>query len=168
MKPRFECQQQPVEMVELIEALERRALEHDAGESHGDRCDEERPPVSEPQPLQDEVRRERAHHVLGTVREVDDVEQPEDDRESEAQHRVERAVDQPDQQLPEQRLRRNPEDRHATSGLRQKTMPDLRPKNRPEAQRAAKMVPTKPSSRVGAGGGSGAGEGCADPFPPSE
>jgi hypothetical protein len=34
--------------------------------------------------------------------EVDDVEQPEDDRQPEAEQRVERAVDQPQQQLAEQ------------------------------------------------------------------
>ncbi len=38
-------------MVELIEALEGGALEHDAGEADDDRRDEERPPVSEPHPF---------------------------------------------------------------------------------------------------------------------
>ena len=60
--------------------------------------------------LQQQIGRERAHHVLGAVREVDDVEHAEDDGEAEAQQRVERAVDQPDQQLAEQRLRGNAED----------------------------------------------------------
>ena len=43
--------------------------------------------------------------------EVDDVEQAEDDREAEAQQRVEGAVDQPEQQLPEQGRHGNAEDR---------------------------------------------------------
>jgi hypothetical protein len=60
--------------------------------------------------LQQEVGREGAHHVLSAVGEVDDVEQPEDHGEPQAQQRVERAVDQPDQQLPEQRLRGDAED----------------------------------------------------------
>ena len=54
--------------------------------------------------VQQEPGAEGAHHVLGAVREVDDVEQAEDDREAEAQHRVERAVDQPEQELAEQGL----------------------------------------------------------------
>jgi restriction endonuclease Mrr len=40
------------------------------------------------------------------VREVDDVEQAEDDREPQRQERVEGAVDQPDEELAEQRLRK--------------------------------------------------------------
>ncbi len=53
--------------------------------------------------LQQDVGRERAHHVLGAVREVDDVEHAEDDGKAETQQRVERAVDQSDQKLTEQR-----------------------------------------------------------------
>ena len=50
--------------------------------------------------------------------EVDDVEHAEDDGKAEAQQRVERAVDQADQQLAEQRRRRNAEDLgHAPSPL---------------------------------------------------
>ena len=60
--------------------------------------------------MQQQEGREGAHHVLGAVREIDDVEHAEDDGEAEAQQRIERAVDQPDQQLPEQRLRGNAED----------------------------------------------------------
>ena len=80
-----EGEQQAVEMVELVEPLQHRALEHDADEAHGDGRDEERPPVAEPRVLQEEPRGEGAHHVLGAVGEVDDVEQAEDDREAEAQ-----------------------------------------------------------------------------------
>jgi hypothetical protein len=43
------------------------------------------------------------------VREVDDVEQAEDDRQAEREQLVERAVDQPDLKLPEQGLGRNAE-----------------------------------------------------------
>jgi hypothetical protein len=48
-----------------------------------------------------------AHHVLRAMGEIDDVEQPEDDCESEAQERIERAVDQPKQHLAEQCLWRD-------------------------------------------------------------
>ena len=51
---------------------------------------------------------EGAQHVLRAMREVDDVEQAEDDGQAEAQQRVERAVDQPEQELAEQRLRGTP------------------------------------------------------------
>ena len=58
----------------LVEPLEERALEHDADEADHDRREEERPPVAEARPLQEEVRHEGAHHVQGAVGEVDDVE----------------------------------------------------------------------------------------------
>ncbi len=54
--------------------------------------------------MQQEIGDERAHHVERAVGEIDDVEHAEDDGEAEAQQRVERAVDQPDQQLPEELL----------------------------------------------------------------
>src|SRR5256885_5319906 len=54
--------------------------------------------------------RERAQHVLGAVREVDDVEHAEDHGEPQAEQRIERAVDQADQQLAEQRVRGDAED----------------------------------------------------------
>ena len=104
-----EGEQQAVEVVEVVEALEHRALEDDAEHAHHERREEQRPPVAEPDLLQQEVGHEGAHHVLGAVGEVDDVEQPEDDRQPEAQQRVEGAVDQPDEELTEQGLRRDAE-----------------------------------------------------------
>ncbi len=71
-----------------------------------DRRDHQRRPITEPAILQQEERAEGAHHVLGAVREIDDVEHAEDHGEAETQHGVERAVDQPDQELAEQGLRR--------------------------------------------------------------
>jgi hypothetical protein len=62
--------------------------------------------------LQEEVGGEGAHHVLGAVGEVDDVEEPEDHGQSQAQHRVERAVDEPDEELAEESLGRDTEDCH--------------------------------------------------------
>src|SRR5215510_5853702 len=43
------------------------------------------------------------------MREVDDVEHAEDDGEPEAEQRIERAVDEPDQELPKQSLRADAE-----------------------------------------------------------
>lgn len=57
--------------------------------------------------LQEQPSSECAHHVLRTVREVDDVQHPEDDRQTETQKRIERSVDQAEQKLAEQRLRRH-------------------------------------------------------------
>src|SRR5690242_6216614 len=55
--------------------------------------------------MQDQIGREGAHHVLGAVAEVDDVQHSKDHGKAQTQKRVERAIDQADQQLPEQRLR---------------------------------------------------------------
>ena len=97
-------------MIELVEPLQEQPLDDHADGADQDRHDNERDPVIQADILQQEERREGAQHVLGAVREVDDVEHAEDDGEAKAQQRVERAVDQPEQQLPEQRLRRNAED----------------------------------------------------------
>src|SRR6185436_2118674 len=69
-----------------------------------------RPSVVHAELVEQKPGAERAHHVLRAVREVDDVEEPEDDGEPKGQERVERAVDEPDQELPEQRLGGDPED----------------------------------------------------------
>src|SRR6201999_2281196 len=105
-----EGQQQSVEMVELIEPLQEQPLDDDAGDPDDEGSDHDRPPVAYPGILQQEERRKGAEHVLGAVGEVDDVEHAEDDGEAEAEQRVERAVDQPKQQLSEQRLGGDAED----------------------------------------------------------
>src|SRR5262249_7010777 len=105
-----ERQQQPVKMIEVLQALEEQALDDHAEDADNDRRDDNRPPVAEPQVLQQEKRREGTHHVLGAVGEVDHIQHPEEDREPEAKQGVERAVDQSEQQLTEQRLRWNAED----------------------------------------------------------
>jgi hypothetical protein len=102
-----EGQQQPVEMVQVVEALEQRLLEQHAQPADDDRRQHQRHPevdlelraqqqrqLREPDP-----RQERGHHELRAMREVDDVEQAEDDRQAHAQHGVEAAVDQAHQQL---------------------------------------------------------------------
>ncbi len=81
-----------------------------------DRRDDQRRPIAEARVLQQQIGRECAHHVLGAVAEVDDVEHAEDHGEPEAQQRVERAVDQPDQQLAEQRRRGDAEDFEHANG----------------------------------------------------
>ena len=115
-------------MVELVEPLQKQPLDDDAGDADDERRDDERPPVAEPGILQQEERGEGAHHVLGAMGEVDDVEHAEDDGEPEAEQRVERAVDQPDQQLPEQGLRADAENfEHGGSLSKSRTQRALRP-----------------------------------------
>ena len=69
------------------------------------RREDQRRPITKPQRVQQKPRAKSAQHVLRAVREVDDVEEPEDDREPEAQQRVKGAVDQPHQKLREHRRR---------------------------------------------------------------
>jgi hypothetical protein len=59
----------------------RKTLDDHPAQPDNDRYDDERPPVSEAGFLQEEVGAESAEHVLGAMREVDDVEEPEDHRE---------------------------------------------------------------------------------------
>jgi hypothetical protein len=89
--------------------LQEEPFDEDTGRADHDRRDHQRRPVTDPDMLQQQVGGERAHHVLRAVAEIDDVEHAENDRKPEAQQRVERAVDEAEQQLPEQRLRREAE-----------------------------------------------------------
>jgi hypothetical protein len=67
----------------------------------------QRPPVAQAEIVQQRPGDEGAEHVLRAMGEVDDVEKAEDDRQPEAQHGIERAVDQAQKQLAEQGLRRD-------------------------------------------------------------
>ena len=99
-----EGEQQSIEMIELVEPLQEEPLDDDSGHPHDEGRDDDRPPITQPGILQQEERGEGAQHVLGAMGEIDDVEHAEDDGEPEAEQRIERAVDEPDQQLPEQGL----------------------------------------------------------------
>ncbi len=99
-------------MVELVQLRDHQALDDRAEDADDCGHNEERPPVADAQLVEQQVGNEGAHHVLGTVGEVDDVEQAEDDGQTQGQQCVERAIDQSDQQLPEQGLRRYAEDLH--------------------------------------------------------
>ncbi len=91
-------------MVELIEPLQEQPLDDHPGDADQHGRKDERPPVAKPCIFQEEESGEGAQHVLGAMGEVDDVEHAEDHGQPKAEQRVERAVDQPDQQLPEQGL----------------------------------------------------------------
>ncbi len=105
-----EGEQQAVEVVQLVQPLEHEALDQHAGDADHDGRDQQRPPVADAQLVEQQPGHEGAHHVLGAVREVDDVEQTEDHGQPQREQGVERAVDQPDQQLPEQGRGGNAED----------------------------------------------------------
>ena len=97
-------------MIELVEPLEEEALDDHADGADEDGRDDQRGPISDAGVLEQQIGCKRAQHVLGAVREIDDVEHAEDDGKPETEQRVERAVDQPEQKLAEQRLRGNAED----------------------------------------------------------
>ena len=84
-----ESQQQPVERVELAQVLQKQAFDQNPGGADDDGRDDERSPIIDAEILQQQVSGERAHHVLRTVREVDDVEHAENDGEPKAQQSVE-------------------------------------------------------------------------------
>src|SRR5207247_3282562 len=66
----------------------------DSDKRDGRRREDERRPEADAQLKLQEVRGERAEHVEGPVREVDDPQHAEDDREAEREKRIERPVDE--------------------------------------------------------------------------
>src|SRR3974377_1472971 len=97
-------------MVELVQPLQEEALDDDAADADHQRRNDERRPVANAGVLQDQIGAEGAQHVLGAVAKIDDVEHAEDHGEPEAQQRIERAVDQSDEELAKKRGRRGAED----------------------------------------------------------
>ena len=77
---------------------------HDAEQADDQRRQHQRGPERHVEHAEQQPGGEGAHHVLRAVREVDDVQHAEDDGEAEAQHGVEGAVDQAEQELAEQGL----------------------------------------------------------------
>src|SRR6476646_4053437 len=92
-------------MVELVKSLKEKPFNNYAGETDNDWRDDQSGPVAKARVLQNKICRKGAHHILGAVTEVDDVEHAENDGEPQSQQRVEGAIDQTDQQLTEQRSR---------------------------------------------------------------
>ena len=88
-------------MIELVKPLQKQPLDDHPGDAHENGGKDESPPIAEADIVQEEESGERAEHVLGAMREVDDVEHAEDDGEPEAEQGVERSVDQADEQLAE-------------------------------------------------------------------
>jgi hypothetical protein len=105
-----EGQQQAIQVIELVQVAQQQALDDHAEGADQQRRQHQHHPVVQPEVGQPQVGEHRAHHVQRAMGEVDDVEQAEDHRQPEREDRVEAAVDQPEQQLPQEGLQRNTED----------------------------------------------------------
>ena len=88
------------------------ALNDDAGCAHQQRREQQRYPVVQPQILKAEVGHKSTQHVLGAVGEVDDVQQAENHGQAQREQGIKGAIDQADQQLPEQGLGGNAKNFH--------------------------------------------------------
>src|SRR3546814_2791934 len=97
-------------MVEMVEPPYQQALRHDADRADDDWSEQQGPPIADAEIGQQHPGGERAQHVLRAMSEVNDVEQAENDRKSQAEDRIERAIYQAEQKLAEQRLGRNTEE----------------------------------------------------------
>ena len=127
-----EGEQPAVDVVHLVEAGEHRLLDDHAEGSDEERREEQRDPVGNGGELQEQVGREGPRHVEGAVGEVDDVQHPEDDGEPQAQQGVEGAVDEPEQELSEQRFEGQTQDGyHAARGRSRGTRSRSRAAPRP-------------------------------------
>ncbi len=99
-----EGQQQAIERVETAQAADQQAVDDDAGEADEDGGEQQRLPIADAKIVQQHPGDEGAHHILRAMGEIDDVEHPEDERQAEAQHGVEGAVDDAKQKLAKERL----------------------------------------------------------------
>jgi len=122
MKPDHAFQQQgeaegrkkAVEVVEPVQPAQHRALDQDAEQADQQRGDQQHHPVVQAETGDADVGGEGAHHVQRAVREVDDVQQAEDDGQAQREHGVEGAVDQAEQELAQQGLVGDAEDVHVS------------------------------------------------------
>ena len=137
-----EGEQESVERIEAAQLLQQHPLDDDAERADQDRHDHQRRPIIDAEILQQHIGDEGAHHVLRAVGEIDDVEHAENDGEPETQERVERAVDQAEQKLAEQRLRRDAEDfEHALNVSRgNPAAKNLSPRGRGEVDRQLVII----------------------------
>jgi hypothetical protein len=74
----------------------------DADQADAQRRQQQRPPVADAEVFEPHPGEHGAHHVEGAMGEVDDVQHAEDHGQPEAQHGVERAIDQPEHELAHQ------------------------------------------------------------------
>ncbi|MNL47606.1 hypothetical protein D3C87_1704020 [compost metagenome] len=85
------------------------ALDEHPKDTHQQRRQYQCNPVIHAQVVEPEHGDEGAQHVLGAMGEVDDPQEPENDRQAQAQQSIEGPIDQPQEQLAEQYAQRNTE-----------------------------------------------------------
>ncbi|MNF87683.1 hypothetical protein D3C84_701550 [compost metagenome] len=85
------------------------ALYEHAKDADQQRSQHQRDPVIHAQVVKPEHGGESTEHVLGTMREVDDPQQPENDRQAQTEQSIEGPIDQPQEQLAEQYTQGNTE-----------------------------------------------------------
>ncbi len=105
-------QQQAVEVVELVDPAQQQPLDRHAEKADDERRRDEHHPVVDAEIRTRHPGEQRPQHEQCAMREVDDVQQAEDHRQPQAEDGVERAVDQPQQELAQQGRQRDTEDFH--------------------------------------------------------
>src|SRR5215469_9503847 len=93
-------------MIKPSNVAQQQMLDRNAEDADRDRRKDERCPITNAQRVQQKPRAKGTEHILRAMREIDDVQQPKDHRQAEAQHRVKRTVDESDEELGKQRRRR--------------------------------------------------------------
>jgi hypothetical protein len=91
----------------MIEPPQHITFHEYAETTHNQRGEDESHPVIDAQIGEAHPCYDGSQHVLGTMREVNNVEKPENDGEAQAQDSVERSIDEADKKLPKQCLNRN-------------------------------------------------------------
>jgi transcription elongation GreA/GreB family factor len=84
-------------MIQPIQPLQHGFLDDDAKQAHQQRCQQQHHPVIDAEILQSHPRKECTHHVQRTMGKIDHIEQTENHRQTQRQHRIERTIDQSQQ-----------------------------------------------------------------------
>src|SRR5690606_19635555 len=110
-----EGKEQAIERIEIIKPRQRYALDNCATKPNDKRGEDQRWPIADAEPAQQEIASKGTQHILRAMGKVDDAQKSEDNGKAKAQHGIERAIDEADQQLSEQCLQRYSKN-HSHSG----------------------------------------------------
>jgi len=94
-------------MVELVNPAQQKTFDQDAKNPHHKRRGHQHHPVVDVEIRHGHPGQHSPHHEQRTVRKINDVEQPENHREPQAEDRVKRPIHQPQQELAQQAGKRN-------------------------------------------------------------
>lgn len=86
-------EQQPVEVIKVVEMAQEQAFDDDPEHPDDEGSEDERGPIADPDILQQQPGHESPQHVEGAVGKIDDVQQPEDQRQAQAEHGIEGPID---------------------------------------------------------------------------